>query len=172
MTEPAPRHDAQDEIFDARDFRVALGTFGTGVTVITARAPDGRRVGLTANSFSAVSLNPPLVLWSLSLHSPNLAVFQDASHFAVNVLGANQKDLALRFARPASDKFAGIAVEEGRGGAPLLLQALARFQCRNTFRYYGGDHIVFLGAVERYDHRPGEPLIFCRSTFGTFAPGE
>jgi flavin reductase (DIM6/NTAB) family NADH-FMN oxidoreductase RutF len=170
MTEPAHRRDTSAD-FDPRDYRTALGTFGTGVTVITAGAPDGRRVGLTANSFSSVSLNPPLVLWNLSFHSPNLPVFQDASHFAVNVLDAHSIDLALRFARPASDKFAGVAVEEGRGGAPLLKRALARFQCRNAFRYYGGDHVIFLGAVEHYDHGPGEPLIFCRSAFGSFVPG-
>ena len=170
MTEPAHRHDASPD-FDPRDYRTALGAFATGVTVITARAPDGRRVGLTVNSFASVSLNPPLVLWSLSLHSPSLPVFQDASHFAVNILDAHSTDLALRFARPASDRFAGVALEEGEGGAPLLRRALARFACRNALRHYGGDHVIFLGAVERYDHRPGEPLLFCRGAFGAFQPG-
>src|SRR3569832_2849501 len=101
----APRHpsDPANELasdrspIDPRDFRTALGSFATGVTVITAAAADGKPVGLTCNSFASVSLNPPLVLWSLVIYSPNLSVFQDASHFAVNVLGASQRALSTQF---------------------------------------------------------------------------
>ena len=162
---------ATQHTIDPRDLRNALGCFGTGVTVITALAPDGRTVGLTANSFSSVSLNPPLVLWSLVMHSPSLSAFQDASHFAVNVLGRDQEHLARHFARTSADKFAGIDWSAGLGGAPLLDGVVAQFQCRNAFRYYGGDHVIFLGAVESYWHGPGEALFFSRGQFGSFIAG-
>ncbi len=154
---------------DPRAFRDALGCFSTGVTVITAMDAEGARIGLTANSFSSVSLNPPLVLWSLAQYSPNLPVFQNASHFAINVLGVDQADVAMQFARPVEDRFAGIATETGLGGAPLIKDAVARFQCRNEDRYYGGDHVIFLGAVEAYDTLEREPLVFCGGAFGSFA---
>lgn len=160
--------EALPPAFDARDFRTALGCFGTGVTVITTVAPDGRRVGLTANSFSSVSLNPPLVLWSLVNHSPSMQAFQDASHFCINVLRQEQSDLALHFARPSEDKFAGINWQAGLGGAPKLDGVLAQFECRNAYRYYGGDHVIFLGAVEAYNHHQGAPLLFSRGAFGAF----
>ncbi len=158
---------------DTRDFRRALGSFGTGVTVITARGEDGQRVALTANSFSSVSLDPPLVLWSLGIYAPSLPVFQDASHFAVNVLSVEQEDLAVHFSKPSDDKFRDIACGEGLGRAPILDDVIATFECRNAFRYYGGDHVIFLGAVERYGYRQdGEPLLFCRGAFGRFETGE
>jgi flavin reductase (DIM6/NTAB) family NADH-FMN oxidoreductase RutF len=161
---------AADQAFDGRDFRNALGCFGTGVTVITAATADGRRAGLTCNSFASVSLNPPLVLWSLVVHSPSMTLFQEASHFAVNVLGASQADLALRFARPAEDKFAGVFWRPGLGNAPVLADTVATFECRNAYRYYGGDHVIFLGSVEAYAYNRGEPLLFSRGTFGSFVP--
>ena len=152
-------------IQDFRQLRDALSCFTTGVTIITAAGSNGVRVGLTANSFSSVSLNPPLVSWSLSLHSPSLAVFQDASHFAVHVLARNQQALSERFARPAQNKFDGIDYAEGLGGAPLIPDAIATFQCGNAYRYYGGDHVLFLGSVEAFESRPGDPLIFFRGNF-------
>lgn len=161
---------AAEEAFDGRDFRNALGCFGTGVTVITAATMDGRRAGLTCNSFASVSLNPPLVLWSLVVHSPSLGMFQEASHFAVNVLSASQADLAMRFARPSDDKFAGVAWRPGLGSAPVLADTVASFECRNAYRYYGGDHVIFLGHVEAYGYNRSEPLLFSRGTFGSFAP--
>ncbi len=111
-----------------REFRNALGAFGTGVTVITTRAADGSLHGLTANSFSAVSLQPRLVLWSQSLRTPSHAVFEAATHFAINILSADQVDLSRRFARSSPDKFAGLAVREGLGGSPLLPGAVATFE--------------------------------------------
>ena len=163
--EPAP-----DRI-DPKAFRNALGCFATGVTIITAASESGRKAGLTVNSFSSVSLNPPLVLWSLAMHAPSLPVFQDASHFAVHVLGRDQEELAMHFARSSDDKFAGMAISPGLGDAPLLEGAIARFQCRNSYRYYGGDHIIFVGEVEAMEHKEGPPLIFCRGAFGDLADG-
>jgi flavin reductase (DIM6/NTAB) family NADH-FMN oxidoreductase RutF len=173
-TSPAAASDAlaSHPTIDPRDLRNALGCFGTGVTIITAVAADGRRVGLTANSFSSVSLNPPLVLWSLVAHSPNLPIFQEASHFTVNVLARQQEALARHFARHAEDKFAGIDCTPGLGGAPILEGALAHFECRNASRYYGGDHVIFLGAVEAYRYSAGEPLLFSRGQFGAFDAGD
>ncbi|WP_256219334.1 flavin reductase family protein [Variovorax sp. 770b2] len=146
--------------FDRRDFRKALGQFSTGVTVITTRAIDGRRVGMTANSFSSVSLDPPLVLWSLARQAPSVDDFTGASHFAINVLAANQHHLSRQFSTPQADKFASVGCCEGTAGVPLLDGAIARFVCRNVKQYDGGDHLIFIGEVERYDRLDGEPLVF------------
>jgi flavin reductase (DIM6/NTAB) family NADH-FMN oxidoreductase RutF len=153
---------------DPRDFRNALGTFATGVTIITATSADGKAYGLTCNSFASVSLNPPLVLWSLGAYSSSLTVFQNASHFAVNVLGASQQALANKFAKSSGDKFAGVDWSPGLGDAPLLADSVASFQCRSVNRYYGGDHVIFLGAVEAYSYNRNEPLLFARGTYGRF----
>lgn len=163
-TTPVPADSGTDSI-DPREFREALGHFATGVTVITASSGAGLRAGLTANSFSSVSLNPPLVLWSLALHAPSLTVFQDASHFCIHVLSQEQEDLARHFAKSSAEKFAGLEVGEGLGGTPLLGGAIARFQCRSVYRYYGGDHIIFLGQVEAMEKAEGRPLIFYRGAF-------
>jgi flavin reductase (DIM6/NTAB) family NADH-FMN oxidoreductase RutF len=146
--------------FDTRDFRRSLGQFATGVTIITARAPDGHPVGFTANSFSSVSLDPPLVLWNLATSSPNLAVFQGCSHYAVNVLAREQLALSQRFAASSRDKFADVPFDEGAGGAPLLTGCCAWFECGNEFRYPGGDHVIFVGRVERYARAQRQPLLY------------
>src|SRR5581483_6890808 len=145
---------------DARDFRNALGTFATGVTIITAMGPDGKPYGLTCNSFASVSINPPLVLWSLGMYSQGLPVFQNASHFAVNVLGISQQALAAKFAKASSNKFEGVKWKPGLGKAPLIADSVAHFECRAANRYYGGDHVIFLGAVEAYTYNRKEPLLF------------
>lgn len=168
-TSASQSHEAA--VHEARDFRNALGSFPTGVTVVTAAGDDGRPVGLTCNSFASVSLNPPLILWSLLIYSPSMPVFQNASHFAVNVLGIDQKDLALQFASRRADKFTGVDFTRGLGDAPVLGRAVATFQCRTADRYYGGDHVIFLGAVEAFAHTGGQPLAFARGEFGHFAPG-
>jgi flavin reductase (DIM6/NTAB) family NADH-FMN oxidoreductase RutF len=168
---PENEYASGNSSIDPRDFRNALGSYATGVTVITASAADGRPVGLTCNSFASVSLNPPLVLWSLVSFSPNLSTFQNASHFAVNVLSASQQALARQFATPSDDKFAGVAWTAGLGNAPLLDDAVATFQCRGADRYYGGDHVIFLGAVEAYAYNRAEPLLFAQGKFGQFVPG-
>jgi flavin reductase (DIM6/NTAB) family NADH-FMN oxidoreductase RutF len=167
-TDPANELASDHSAIDPRDFRNALGTYATGVTIITAAGADGRPYGLTCNSFASVSLNPPLVLWSLVLYSASLNVFQNASHFAVNVLGASQRALADKFARSSEDKFAGVEWTPGLGNAPLLPESVANFQCRAVNRYYGGDHVIFLGAVEAYVYNRKEPLLFARGGYGRF----
>lgn len=170
-TAPATPAEALENrhTIDARDLRNALGCFGTGVAVITTCTAEGRCVGLTVNSFASVSLDPPLALWSLVSHSPSLSAFQEASHFAVNVLASTQQQLAMRFARPAPDKFEALAWRAGRGGAPILEGVVASFECRNANRYYGGDHVIFLGAIEAYSYNGEPPLLFARGKFGAFA---
>jgi flavin reductase (DIM6/NTAB) family NADH-FMN oxidoreductase RutF len=166
--DPATELASDSSAIDPRDFRNALGTFATGVTIITAITADGRPYGLTCNSFASVSLNPPLVLWSLGMFSQRLPVFQNASHFAVNVLGASQQALAKQFANSSEDKFTGVEWTAGRGGAPLLKGSVANFQCRAVDRYYGGDHVIFLGAVEAYAYDRQEPLLFAHGGYGRF----
>lgn len=151
---------AAAERFDRRDFRWALGQFATGVTVVSTRVKDGRRVGITVNSFSSVSLDPPLVLWSLSRQAPSLADFANASHFAINVLAANQHHLSRRFSTPLPDKFEGVECSGESAGCPLLKGATAHFVCRNIRQLDGGDHVIFLGEVEEYKWSEGEPLVF------------
>ncbi len=135
--------------FDCRAFRNALGGFATGVTVVTAMAAEGTPVGLTVSSFNSVSLEPPLVLWSLSANSPSLGIFESASHFAVNVLAANQEEVSNRFASRLEDKFDGVSWQPGLGGAPVLAGTCASFECANVVRHAGGDHLIFIGQVER-----------------------
>ncbi|MCP3401521.1 flavin reductase family protein [Bradyrhizobium sp. CCGB20] len=166
--DPANELASDSSPIDPRDFRNALGTYGTGVTIITAMAPDGKPYGITCNSFASVSLNPPLVLWSLGIYSSSLTVFQNASHFAVHILGTSQQGLANKFAKSSEDKFAGIDWTRGLGDAPVLTENVANFQCRSVNRYYGGDHVIFLGAVEAYAYNTGEPLLFARGTYGRF----
>ena len=166
--DPANEFASDSSSIDPRDFRNALGTYATGVTIITAAAPDGKPYGLTCNSFASVSLNPPLVLWSLVVYSSSLTVFQNASHFTVNVLGASQQALATKFAKSSDDKFTGVDWTPGLGGAPVLADSVANFQCRSVNRYYGGDHVIFLGAVEAYTYNATEPLLFARGAFGRF----
>jgi flavin reductase (DIM6/NTAB) family NADH-FMN oxidoreductase RutF len=148
------------ERFERRDFRRALGQFATGVTVVTARASDGRRVGVTVNSFSSVSLNPPLILWSLSRQTQSFLDFANCVHFVVNVLEAKQHHLSRQFSTPVPDKYAGVDFAEGKAGIPMLNGALAHFVCRKVKQYDGGDHVIFLGEVEEYKYSEGEPLVF------------
>ena len=166
--DPANELASDSSPIDPRDFRTALGTYATGVTIITAAGADGKPYGLTCNSFASVSLNPPLVLWSLVLYSSSLSVFQNASHFSVNVLGASQQALSNKFAKSSEDKFAGVEWTPGVGNAPLLKDSVANFQCRAVNRYYGGDHVIFLGAVEAYEYNRNEPLLFARGGYGRF----
>jgi flavin reductase (DIM6/NTAB) family NADH-FMN oxidoreductase RutF len=148
------------ERFERRDYRKALGQFATGVTVVTARASDGRRVGVTINSFSSVSLDPPLLLWSLSRQAPSFTDFSTATHFAVNVLEAKQHHLSRQFSTPLPDKFAGVECVEGAAGVPILSGVIAHFVCRKVRQYDGGDHVIFVGEVEEYKYSDGEPLVF------------
>jgi len=166
--DPANELASNESPIDPRDFRNALGTYATGVTIITAMAADGKPYGLTCNSFASVSLNPPLVLWSLVIFSQAMSIFQNASHFTVNVLGASQQALANKFAKSSDDKFVGVEWTPGLGNAPVLANSVANFQCRAAERYYGGDHVIFLGAVEAYAYNREEPLLFARGGYGRF----
>jgi flavin reductase (DIM6/NTAB) family NADH-FMN oxidoreductase RutF len=152
---------------DQRALRTALGRFATGVTVVTTRTPDGKIEGLTANSFAAVSLDPPLVLWSLRRHAPSLRSFQASGTFAVNVLARSQEEIAHRFATRNREKFAGVEHTPGLGGAPLLHGTLAAFECSLESILEGGDHVILLGRVHRVSQRDGEPLIFSGGRYGT-----
>ena len=160
---------ADGKPMDERHFRNALGRFVTGVTVITTRTAEGSLEGLTANSFAAVSLDPPLVLWSLRKSSTLLHVFEAASHFAVNVLGAWQFALSEHFAKRMPNKFQSVVHAPGVGGCPLLFGALATFECIKEANVASGDHIVFFGRVEKADYREGEPLIYSAGRYGTHA---
>jgi flavin reductase (DIM6/NTAB) family NADH-FMN oxidoreductase RutF len=147
--------------FSTSDFRAALGMFATGVTIVTARHADGSPVGLTANSFNSVSLEPPLVLWSLARSAGSMPAFERGSHYSINILAADQYALAERFASKSLDRFAQLSFREGAGGAPILEGAAAVFECFNRSRYEEGDHVIFVGEVERCEWRPGaQPLIF------------
>jgi len=146
--------------FDPQAFRAALGTFTTGVTIITTQAEDGTPVGITANSFNSVSLNPPLVLWSLAKNARSLPVFSEGRHWNVHVLSTEQETLSGRFARQGEDKFAEIELDTGISAAPLLQDCTARFQCRTAFQYEGGDHVIFVGEVLAFDHSDRAPLAF------------
>lgn len=145
--------------FDSKDLRQAFGAFATGVTVVTT-AFEGKRYGVTANSFSSVSLDPPMVLWSLARTSSSFAAFENAPAFAVHILAADQEPISNRFASKGIDKFEGFEVFEGHGGVPLLPGCAARFECRTAFRYEGGDHLIFVGEVVALEHASGEPLLF------------
>jgi len=145
---------------DAREFRNALGSFATGVTIVTTRDAAGHDVGLTANSFNSVSLDPPLVLWSLAKSSKSLSAFVEAKHFAVHILAADQEPLSNRFATRGADKFAGLQMQRGEGGTPLLHGCAARFECRTAYRYAGGDHEIFVGEVLTFEHFDRPLLVY------------
>lgn len=146
--------------FDSREFRSALGAFATGVTIVTAVGPDGSRIGVTANSFNSVSLDPPMILWSLAKTSRSLAVFEQAPYWAVHILAADQDNLSNHFAKSGIDKFADMDVELGAGGVPLLRACASRLQCKTAFIYEGGDHVIFVGEVLKFDRRDVAPLVF------------
>lgn len=145
---------------DQRAFRDALGCFATGVTVVCARAADGEPLGLTVNSFTSVSLEPPLVLWCLAESTQRFNDYRRCGHYAISVLSADQRNLSDRFASPLTDKFAGVDWRPGVGGAPLLAGALATFECVNAQRYPGGDHLIFVGEVRRFTSRAAQPLLY------------
>jgi flavin reductase (DIM6/NTAB) family NADH-FMN oxidoreductase RutF len=150
-----------------RALRDTLGCYATGVAVVTAVAEDGRPFGLTINSFSALSLDPPLVLWSLRRSSPLVAQFPARSRFAVNVLGSAQEAIARQFSAPRPDRFAGIRWNPGPGGLPHLEGAVAYFDCRLEDSHATGDHRLLIGAVEWFAAAEGEPLLFVQGRFRT-----
>lgn len=155
-----------DQATVLREFRATLGAFATGVTVLTALDDAGRPIGVTISSFNAVSLEPALILWSLDLKSPNLEIFKNAKHYVVNVLSAGQEALSNRFASRTEKRFDDIEWQSGLSGAPLLNGCCAWFECAHEAHYPGGDHLIFVGKVERF--ALGEeisPLVFHRSRY-------
>ncbi len=151
--------------FSEQSFRQSLGNFPTGVTIITAKALDGSLLGLTVSSFNSVSLNPPLILWSLALKSKSLEALRNATYYAINVLSDQQLELAQRFASTQKNRFAGLDVDEGLGGAALIRGSVAQFECFNRSRYEEGDHLIFVGEVKRCRAFAGNPLIYVQGGF-------
>ena len=143
-----------------RRFRDAMAQFATGVTIVTARAPDESFVGFTANSFNSVSLDPPLVIWSLARRSRSLAAFEGAERYAVNVLAHDQIELARRFSKPHADRFAGVDFRRGEAGAPLIEGCVAWLECRHHALHPAGDHMLFVGEVEACAYRAAAPLLW------------
>lgn len=146
--------------FDSRHFRQALSQFATGVTVITTRLANGSFLGLTASSFNSVSLDPPLVLWSLSQNASSMPVFSGNSHYVINVLSGDQAALAERFAKRIENRFEGVDFELSHTGLPILKGVSAWFECHNRSRYPEGDHVIFVGEVERCGVTPASALVF------------
>ncbi|MGO4479355.1 flavin reductase family protein [Massilia sp. 2TAF26] len=165
MNTRSPR--ATERGFDSAHFRQALSQFATGVTVITTRLADGSFRGLTASSFNSVSLEPPLVLWSLSGKANSLPIFSGNSHYVINVLSAGQEELARRFSRRSENPFASTDYELSRTGQPILKGVTAWFECHNRSRYPEGDHVIFVGEVEECAVHPQPALIFHGGQFGT-----
>jgi flavin reductase (DIM6/NTAB) family NADH-FMN oxidoreductase RutF len=156
----------------ATQLRNALGSFATGVCLITTVGPDGKREGITVNSFASVSLAPPLVLWSIRDDARSADAFLAARHYVIHVLEAGQKELALHFARPAADKFEACAdaFTIGLGGCPVLHEAAAVFECSAWSQYQEGDHTILVGRVDGFRAKAAAPLLFHAGQLGT--PGE
>ena len=153
---------------DTREFRAALGHFASAVTVITTCGPEGEPVGITANSFNSVSLDPPLILFSLARTAYSLAAFTNHRHFAVNILHEGQDDLAARFSVPLGDKWTGVAHNPGVTGCPVLQDLLAAFECRIRNTFHGGDHLIFVGEVLRLSaQQEGRPLMFHQGRYAS-----
>jgi len=150
---------------DPKALRQALGAYTTGVTIITTRSSTGEPVGITANSFSSVSLDPPLVLWSLARSAHSLPAFSESTHWNVHVLSMEQEDLSNRFARAGENKFAGLELDDGMSDSPLLPQCSARFQCKKAFEYDGGDHIIFVGEVLGFDKSERPALAYAAGNY-------
>ena len=154
-----------------RDFRSALGCFATGVTVITALGPRGELLGNTVNSFSSVSLDPPLILWCMGRHALSLKGYLSTDHFAVNILAEDQRDLSKAFAKTGAEKWTSVAYETWNTGCPILKGALAVFECKTRHTYMGGDHVIFVGEVvtAAFD-KTHEPLVFLQGKYRALQP--
>ncbi|MBN9573198.1 flavin reductase family protein [Alicycliphilus denitrificans] len=161
-------HHPSPPAFSPREFRDALGMFATGVTIVTTRGAGGELVGMTVNSFNSVSLDPPLVLWSLAHKASSLQAFASATHYAINVLAVEQRALAERFATRGIDRWAGVAHHPGLHDMPVIEGAAAVFECTNRSQYAEGDHTIFVGRVERCTHlRGASPLLYHGGMFYT-----
>jgi flavin reductase (DIM6/NTAB) family NADH-FMN oxidoreductase RutF len=158
---------------DPRAFRQALGQFATGVAIITAQAVDGSAIGLTMSSFNSVSVDPPLILFSIDRRSFSLNAMIEAKGYAVNILGRDQEHLSDKFARALGDKWTAVEHTLGDNAAPLIAGALAHFECTPYAHHDGGDHVIFVGRVKKFTAYPqNEPLIFFRGTYRSLANNE
>jgi flavin reductase (DIM6/NTAB) family NADH-FMN oxidoreductase RutF len=146
--------------FDQRELRDCLGTFVTGVTIVTTLDGSGNPVGITANSFSSVSLEPPLVLWSQALSARSFPTFRDAKRFIINILAEDQRHISTRFAQRGEDKFANTPIRKGIDGLPIIDGCAAFLECVKVATYPGGDHAVQLGRVENFERTELQPLAF------------
>lgn len=151
---------------DPLRLRSAFGCYATGVVVVTARAIDGSAAGMTINSFSSLSLDPPLLLWSIARDSRNHDSYRAAAHFGIHVLHEGQQALARQFSSRGAERFAGVALVNGPGKLPLLADYHVRFECETVDRHDGGDHTIIVGRVLAFDERIARPLIFHRGRFG------
>ena len=154
---------------DTKELRNCFGKFATGITVITGLAPDGTKLGLTVNSFSSLSLDPPMILWSLDKKSNNLDALSAASHFAVNVLASDQMELSNKFASPSDEKFVGVETAENDFNLPLLAGAVAHLVCKNIDQHDGGDHVIFIGEVEDFTISNKQPLLYANGQYAVAA---
>lgn len=159
-----------DTLLDPRQFRRALGNFACGVTIVTACDAAGNKVGVTANSFNSVSLDPPLILWSLDKRSSTWDTFREASHFAVNILASSQIELSNHFARPQEDKFADIEFLQGLGGAPVFQGCAGNFQCATFQQIDAGDHWLIIGRVEKFEDFSQPPLVYHQGGYAMVLP--
>jgi len=157
---------------DGARFREVLGSYPTGVAIVTGLDEDGRPAGMVIGSFTSVSLEPPLVLWSLANKARSMPAFQECSHYIINVLAEHQVELALRFSRQAENRFEALAFETSRTGLPILDGVAAWFECQNRSRYQEGDHVIFVGQVERCQMKPSRMLGFLGGRFLAIQPGE
>jgi flavin reductase (DIM6/NTAB) family NADH-FMN oxidoreductase RutF len=156
--------------FDVRAFRQALGSFPTGVAVVTTAEPGHHPIGITVNSFTSVSLDPPLVLWCLDRKSDRFERFTSAKTFTVSVLGTAHEEVSARLAKPGAHALDGIALLPTKSGPPALADALAIFECAFESLHDGGDHAILLGRVVRFERRDaGAPLVFFRGGYGALA---
>ncbi|MEP2735558.1 MAG: flavin reductase family protein [Erythrobacter sp.] len=169
-SDPTSENGAIEAASDPRAFRAALGSFATGVTIATTMDEDGEPIGVTASSFNSVSLDPPLVLWSLSKASLSRPAFIQSGHFAIHVLASDQSALSDRFARSQSNKWDGLAWHKGTLGSPLLDEHAAVFECKTRHEYDGGDHIILVGEVVEFEVHSKAPLLFHAGQYAQVSP--
>lgn len=160
-----PPQGVRPPAFDSLQFRQALSQFATGVTVITGKLADGEFFGVTINSFNAVSLEPPLVLFSLAHSAGSMPAFAASNAYVINVLADDQAEVAQRFSRPGEDRFHALSFALSERGLPVLAGTVAWFECHHRSRYNEGDHAIFVGQVERCHSRPHRTLGFHRGRF-------
>tara|TARA_B110000305_G_scaffold192342_1_gene215420 strand:- start:11028 stop:11507 length:480 start_codon:yes stop_codon:yes gene_type:complete len=151
-----------EEKINNKELRKALGCFPTGITIVTTENEDEEPIGLTVNSFNSISLDPPLIIWSISLNTPSISAFRYNKSFAVNILSSDQKVLCEKFSTPATNKFDGIAWEKSPMGIPLIIGSVAQFECITHATYPGGDHEIYVGRVINYTYNNKEPLILSK----------